>query len=536
MIWHIFKKDWKLLWPLVMGVAAAHVINSVLALAVGFFFEGRGLTQIYNVFPAVLLLGMSGLVIAAIHQDVLPGDRQDWLIRPIRRGDLIAEKLIFVLIAVNGPMFLVDVVHCLIVGLPFSDAVSAALSRGIFFFFSFGLPVLGLAALTSSFIEAMGGFLAIFLIGTVIRIGITVSTPENAATFANMNDGEMLKEAWSVVALAATFAIIPLQYFRRATTRSRTIAFGAVLVLPLVAFIPWSAGFSLLQRLSPDPSAATPVAIVFDPNLGRNEAPGSGWRPNSIWLPLRISGLPADSIMLDDRTIVRIFSRDGALLYRGPAIGTAPVPLMTVSNAPAFLDGFPVHALKGENVHTYKLIGLPRQILEQVRNQPVHMEVDYALTLFRVETSDSIPALNGNKRIPNLGLCRTKIDDDGDEVLFGCLGARPVVGCGILTLKNVVSGRQNPVPPLASSCSRDYPLITAHFVSNAMDMIHGKLMFRDPRGLAKYPVDASQLADAQVLVRTYRPVVHFTRHLSIPEIRLGDWEAATTVAATSPAQ
>ena len=59
------------------------------------------------------------------------------------------------------------------------------------------------------------------------------------------------------------------------------------------------------------------------------------------------------------------------------------------------------------------------------------------------------------------------------------------------------------------------------------------LSFRDPQGLAKYPVDSLQLADAQVMLKAYKPVAHFTRHLVIPEIRLGDWEAETSATAKS---
>jgi len=52
---------------------------------------------------------------------------------------------------------------------------------------------------------------------------------------------------------------------------------------------------------------------------------------------------------------------------------------------------------------------------------PARLELDYALTLFHIESSDAIPALGGDKRIANLGRCMTKMDDDGDEVKFGCL-------------------------------------------------------------------------------------------------------------------
>jgi len=47
--------------------------------------------------------------------------------------------------------------------------------------------------------------------------------------------------------------------------------------------------------------------------------------------------------------------------------------------------------------------------------------------------------------------------------------------------------------------------------------------FRDTSGLAHYPVDGSQLADARVVMRLYNPVDHFSRRVVIPSIRLSDW-------------
>ena len=59
------------------------------------------------------------------------------------------------------------------------------------------------------------------------------------------------------------------------------------------------------------------------------------------------------------------------------------------------------------------------------------------------------------------------------------------------------------------------------------DMMGGgrvNLPFRDLNGLAHYPIDGSQLPQAQVVLQTYAPVDHFTRHLVISQIKLSDWE------------
>jgi hypothetical protein len=51
------------------------------------------------------------------------------------------------------------------------------------------------------------------------------------------------------------------------------------------------------------------------------------------------------------------------------------------------------------------------------------------------------------------------------------------------------------------------------------------LTFRDPSGLAKFPVDGSQLPQSHVVIRMYEPEDHFARSLVIPRIKLKDWEA-----------
>jgi hypothetical protein len=185
----------------------------------------------------------------------------------------------------------------------------------------------------------------------------------------------------------------------------------------------------------------------------------------------------------------------------------------------------PVRTTTGGDVRTYQLIALPHRIYELVRDQPVRLEMDYSLTLFHLGASDKIAAVNGDKWIAHLGRCRTKIDDDGDEIEISCLKTGGNVTCGTAFLENAVTGERN--PPY-SFCNKYYPPIPAHFIPDAMSRFRGELHFRDPQGLAKYPVDASQLANIRVALKTYTPVAHFTRHLTIPEIRLGDWETKGT--------
>ena len=89
MVRHILKKDWTLLWPLVTALA---VLQGLLAFAR--FTAGHFLDGLPTVPLAVLeLLAAATVITLAVHQDPIPGIRQDWLVRPISRRDLFLAKL-----------------------------------------------------------------------------------------------------------------------------------------------------------------------------------------------------------------------------------------------------------------------------------------------------------------------------------------------------------------------------------------------------------------------------------------------------------
>jgi hypothetical protein len=59
MIWHIFKKDWKLTWPLVAIVVAIYALNTWIWLILGHFGEPSHLRRIASVLPILVYLGSS---------------------------------------------------------------------------------------------------------------------------------------------------------------------------------------------------------------------------------------------------------------------------------------------------------------------------------------------------------------------------------------------------------------------------------------------------------------------------------------------
>jgi hypothetical protein len=119
------------------------------------------------------------------------------------------------------------------------------------------------------------------------------------------------------------------------------------------------------------------------------------------------------------------------------------------------------HGESEKRIHQW--IHFSSELYAQMNDQPVRLEIDYSLTLFSLAASHALPALNGDQRMAHVGWCATKLNNDGrTQVTLRCLQAQ-------------------------------------------------------------YPVDGSQLAESQVVLRTYQPLDHFTRRLVIPEIRLKDW-------------
>src|SRR5207248_7376390 len=169
----------------------------------------------------------------------------------------------------------------------------------------------------------------------------------------------------------------------------------------------------------------------------------------------------------------------------------------------------------------YQGLPLPRHLYERVNDQPLHLEINYSLTLLNSNTYN-IPALGGDTLVPAVGRCRTQMDDDGDDVLLRCIQAGGESNCVAFFLEHAPSGRRNPI---RFGCWPNYSPYSAQYTPDSLTRFEGAAPFRDLSGLAKYPVDAAKLPESRVVLRIYQPQEHFTRRLVIPEIHLSDWES-----------
>ena len=173
MIWHIFKKDWKLIWVFVAVLAALHAITELVLAKARVSDDSPMLTLLAQNLPVGTFFAMMFLIAAIVLLDAIPGLRQDWLIRPIRRRDLLLEKLLFTVIAVEGPIFLTNVVLGLASGFSFRSVLLVSAERVLYLLFFLVLPIFAFASVTKNMTEAF-----IFACGFAFLIAVFMTIAE----------------------------------------------------------------------------------------------------------------------------------------------------------------------------------------------------------------------------------------------------------------------------------------------------------------------------------------------------------------------
>ena len=215
-------------------------------------------------------------------------------------------------------------------------------------------------------------------------------------------------------------------------------------------------------------------------------------------MPLVVNGLQSDQSLAIERLTARVTKPDGKIVDISPAQRTG------------LLADWQAH----------HQMWIPESLYKSVRDQPVRMEVDYSLTLLRANPVQRMPALDGIRRVPEQGLCATRTNSGETQIEVHCItpGQEP---CAIAFLENPQTGkRTNAQIP---GCALNYSPYFERVEGDSMSRFNRTFPFRDPSGQIEYPVDGSQLKDAQVAIEVYQPLAHFTRQVVIPDIRLGDW-------------
>jgi hypothetical protein len=537
MAWHIFRKDLGLLWPLIALSALAQLGLNALMFAAGQAGAAPSLMLMARLSVAVVFLAIVLTISLGVHQEPIPGTRQDWLIRPIRRLDLLLAKLLFILVAVHLPMVLGDLAEAMAEGFSWDQAAMAALGRSALVFVTISLPAFGFAAITRSTAQFIGvgvayliaAIAAAFLLSSLARLG----GDEQATNPLAWTGVAWIPQTAARLALAAgaIIALLALYLRRRVALAWAVLPLFAVLSA-LAVLMPWGAIFAV-QEAASAATTGPALAMRIDPQAPRyalkagespdDYSPGAGQvqlrgraagdidvenkvrrgqREVTIFVPVRIAGLPAGALAWADRAMVTLRAPSGQLLFQG--------------------RGEELKQDRASPGLAYEAVRLPALVYEAAKDKPMVLTIDYSLSVLRPGAAVAAPALGADALLPGLGRCTTERDSDGDDIEMKCHQPGRSPSCVSVALDDPAAGRRNPETLI---CAPDYSPVGARLFPDAISRFEVEAPFRDRLGLAQYPVGAGQLARSRLLVTRYDASAHLTRRLSAAQVRLADWEA-----------
>ncbi len=227
--------------------------------------------RLTGMFGLVDMLATGFLIVMIVHQDPIPGLCQDWLVRPIKRSDLLLSKLLFVALLIQGPIFTVEVCQRLAAGHSLGTSIGTALSRSLWMFVRMDLPCVVLGAVTRNLVEAIGGalmvvvafFLSVFLSWSIGHM--------RSAPVAVPSSTEWAQVTWGLVAATV---VLTIQYRRRRTGPARWTSGAAVLIWLALQFLPWQSAFGIRTALILRSPTAGPGQIA---SFTRNMPELSNW-------------------------------------------------------------------------------------------------------------------------------------------------------------------------------------------------------------------------------------------------------------------
>jgi hypothetical protein len=499
MIWHIFKKDWKLLWPMIIGVAIVNALYRVNRSTLGLFENHSSLSNMSYLFSEVTLLVTGVLIIIVVQLDAIPGLRQDWLVRPVRRTDLLLSKFALVVLLIQFPIFIMEVIQGLAAGFPLGQSLSAPLSRSLWMLLAMDLPLLAFATLTRNITEAIGAAVAVVLAVAVFNtstLRVDFIQFPSRTNFSWVVD--LIQLLW---ALLAAIVILAVQYYRRRTFSARLISATAIGAWLFLSLVPWQVAFALGKQVSSQPSAVNGVQLTLGP-------------------PLRIQRPP-----MPGRPLHQSPQRSGyvTLLLPVSASDTGQGQMLLIDHSEVHLGESALwqEQRPGDSLHgSLRVLYVPRDLYNRVGNQPERLEMNYSLTLLKADPPRPIPAVDGYRRTPGVGTCATKMRYVEGLIELGCItvGNPP---CATYFLQNPRTGKTNGEQ---DSCFPNYSPWFGRFEGDSMSRFGHDLHFRDmPDDYIRHPVNETQIQEAEVMIRVFHPKAHFERQLVIPQFTMSEW-------------
>jgi hypothetical protein len=516
MIWHIFMKDWRVLSRSIYAVALVNAISTAAWITLGPVASGAA-SRNANFISFGAMACMLMLIAAAVQQDTPAASEQDWRVRPIQRRDLLLAKFLFAIVAVHGPLLVLDAIGGVAQGFALLPSFGAALARGSAIFVSLTLPAMILATLTRDLtgwnVAALG--LSFLMILSAVALGSVVLSQPNYGgtgfswipTFVNF-----------VLTAIAAAIILPLRYFAGRKATALAVLAGAFVLSVLATLLPWNVYFAI-QRAFASQAVPDDVATVsFSPIAGVATQPAGVATQlagvdsiRHMAIPVRISRIPPQTVVMFDGATARLLDSRGSVVYaRDPGcVRGAPERGLdcTVWHIRVHKEGD-----TGEATLNYPF-GLPERLYSSIRNERLRVEIDYYISLLERDSTWVMDTLH-----QRTGHCVTYSRYYGVE--FRCLNTVAPPACVR------VLGEPRATGPIAQveRCRPDYaPLHFARFPDVVRRSDSAAWFPPSGWGFSEAYGFQSFRDDERRTVERYRARSHIKRTVAIDNVRLADW-------------
>jgi hypothetical protein len=377
----LFRKDARHLWPwiaITWVLLALFPVQEAIAASVP-----QGLRVL--LFQTSLPVAMFLLVVMAIQQETLIGDRQYWSTRPFTAWHLMAAKALFFIAFLNAPMLLVRAVVLKTAEMPILENLPALAWYPLLFTFAFILPAAALGAVTrglgQAILATVAGFIVLTTVGALLFRG---------SRYPDWGTFHWIRIVMTVAVIGAGGAVVlVLQYTRRKTLRCRLLLVStAALAFATYKMPPVGPAVAIQTALTLE--RADGVSILFDQARTGQRALEWNWSSTDparvqVKIPVRIDGLTPGLEPVDEWTRVCVDWAEGGKWCSGWQVRNGNPDL---SRQAAWLRAF-----------------IDRDVFERLKDTPVRVQGTVALTLLRRTGAVPINSLNFETAVPEAGRC-----------------------------------------------------------------------------------------------------------------------------------
>jgi hypothetical protein len=506
----VLRKDLRLFWLFALPTAVLNVLANFKAiLALNSWIDGLA--------PVAVFLATNLFILLIFHEDSAVNGKRDWLTRPVPGMTMLAAKCVAVVVVIVLPGVLGFILNGFYLGRPPVEVLVSGLANGLAGKALLSpLGVMVLAALTSNIRQAIVAVLAGMVTLTACYGGWVSSDVGFESGFPDNLDAAS-PSAWIVAAplgllgSLAALAVLWILYRRPHGRRAALVLVGMAALAggTILTTMSWTRIFGLQKWLSPDPAAASSIAISLPPGcfsvptllpLGEMVAAGTtGKIPAGIFSPEQRARAGSDPVAIAVRLVAdhvpdgRLLVVDRAQLTYRTADGAAILPGTGRAN-----QQWVNQWVRTESGHwamdRYWL--LSKKDYQRLAADPgTTAHFDYSLSLLDPGATAVFAADSRRALRPGIGYCGATATASSNRVHVDCyrVGDQPAM----------LAARQD-----GQSSIQDRASGHADFTPAILDFWGGR----------RHHMYVADAAASPVRVTAYEARAHFTRQFELPGV------------------